>query len=134
MGKRNQITYNGANSALFLWTQDTGVWADWQFTKLVPGTSGVPPTAGDPGVGSPVSLGDQIILSSANRPVSTATSEVIITGSLSLVQANGVNLREVGLILGNGQLFARQIYPVIAKNGSITVTYTWRISVVTPTS
>ena len=69
MGKRNQITYDGANSALFLWTQDTGVWSDWQFTKLVPGTSGVPPTAGDPGVGSPVGGADQIILSSANRPV-----------------------------------------------------------------
>lgn len=126
---RNQITYNGFNSPLYLWTQDSGVPTDWRMVKLVPGTNGTPPTIGDLTLGSPLGPADEINLVAANRTVVPASGELVITGTLTTLQANGQSLREVGLFLGNGQLFARQVYPVISKTGAITVTYTWRIAV-----
>lgn len=126
---RNQITYSGYNSPLYLWTQDVGVPTDWQMVKLVPGTNGTPPTIGDVALGSPLGPTDEIVLAAPNRTVVPASGELIITGTLTTLQANGQDLREVGLILGNGQLFARQVYPTISKTGAITVTYTWRIAV-----
>jgi hypothetical protein len=126
---RNQITYNGFNSPLYLWSQDSGNPSDWRIVKLVPGTNGTPPTIGDLALGSPLGPADEIHLTAANRTVVPASGELIITGTLTTLQANGHSLREVGLFLGNGQLFARQVYPVIAKTGAITVTYTWRIAV-----
>lgn len=126
---RNQITYNGYNSPLYLWTQDVGTPADWQMAKLVPGTNGTPPTIGDVALGSPLGPADEIVLSALNRTVVPSSGELVITGTLTTLQANGQDLREVGLFLGNGQLFARQVYPSIPKTGAITVTYTWRIAV-----
>lgn len=126
---RNTIVYNGLNSPLYLWAQDTGSPTDWRLVKLVPGTVGTPPTVGDIALGSALGPSDEINLVAANRNVVPASGELIITGSLTTSQAVGQNLREVGLFMGNGQLFARQVHPVIAKTGAITVTYTWRISV-----
>lgn len=128
---RNTIVYDGLNSPLYLWTQDTGSPTDWQMTKLVAGTNGIPPTVGDVGLGAPLlAPTDQMPLTVANRSVVPALGELVLTAGLSLTQGNVVlPLQEVGIFMGNGQLFARQIHPSIAKNGAITVTYTWRIAV-----
>lgn len=125
----NQITYNGFNSPLYLWTQDSGTPTDWRLVKLVPGTNGTPPTIGDLALGSPLGVADEMALVAADRTVVPASGELVITGTLTTLQAVGESLREVGLFLGNGQLFARQVHPVITKTGAITVTYTWRIAV-----
>lgn len=126
---RNTIVTAGLNSPLYLWSQDTGAPTDWRFVKLIPGTDGTPPTTGDTNLGAGLSAPDQITLIAANRTVNPSTGELLVTGALTTSQANGQDLREVGIFMGNGQMFARQVHPTITKTSAITVTYTWRIAV-----
>ena len=125
---RNTITYDGLNSALYLWAQDGVTAADYRIVSLVPGKNSTPPTRGDLSVVDPVGAGDRIALTAANRSVSASTSELVITGTLSTAQANGLTLCEIGLVLGNGSLFARQVHPNFTKTNAFTLTYTWRIA------
>ena len=125
---RNTIVLGGLNSPLYLWSQDTGSPTDWRITTLTPGTVGTPPTTGDINLLGGL-VADQITLTSSDRAVLAATGELVITATLGTARAVGQMLREVGLFLGNGQLFARQVHPVIEKTNAITVTYTWRIAV-----
>jgi hypothetical protein len=131
MAMRNTIVFAGRNSVLYLWSQDSGSPTDWRIVKLVPGTNGTPPTVGDTAMGAAVGLSDQITLVGANRQVVPATGELIITGTLTTGQANGLDLKEIGLFMGNGQLFARQIHPTISKSNAISVSYTWRLATTT---
>lgn len=126
---RNTIVLGGLNSPLYLWSQDTGSPADWRIVRLIPGTVGTPPTTGDVALMSPLPAADYINLTSADRTVLPASGELVLRGTLTTGQAVGQTLREIGLFLGNGQLFARQVHPAIEKTGAITVTYTWRIAV-----
>lgn len=128
---RNTIVYDGLNSPLYLWSQDTGSPTDWRLTKLVPGTNGTPPTVGDVGLGAPLGPSDEMPMTASNRTVVPALGELVLTTTLSTSQANGQTLREVGLFMGSGLLFARQIHPAIDKNGAITITYTWRLAITT---
>jgi hypothetical protein len=124
---RNTITYNGLNSSLYLWAQDGINPSDYRITKLVPGTNSTPPTRGDIGVIG--TIGVTVPLSAANRAVVPATGELVITATLGTGDANGSTLCEVGLLLDNNQLFARQIHPSFLKTVAFTLTYTWRIAV-----
>ncbi len=126
---RNTIVLGGLNSPLYLWSQDTGSPTDWRIVRLIPGTVGTPPTTGDISLLGALPLADYINLTPADRTVLPASGELVIRGVLSTGQAVGQTLREIGLFLGNGQLFARQVHPAIQKTGSISVTYTWRIAV-----
>lgn len=128
---RNTITYDGLNSSLYLWAQDGITPSDYQIATLVPGTNNQPPTRGDTSVISPIVAGDWITLAAGNRLVSPATGELIITATLGNAQGNvsPSQLTEVGLLLGNGSLFARQVHPGFAKTNAFTLTYTWRIAV-----
>lgn len=126
---RNTIVYDGLNSPLYLWSQDTGSPTDHRLVKLVSGTNGTPPTVGDTGLGAPLGGADEMPMTASNRTVVPALGELVLVTTLSTTQANGQTLREVGIFMGNGLLFARQIHPAIDKNGAITVTYTWRLAV-----
>ena len=126
---RNTITYDGLNSALYLWSQDAYAPALFQITTLVPGRNGTPPTRGDRSVVAPVAEGDRITLSPADRALSTSHGELVISGTLGTANANGQTLREVGLVMSNGQLLARQVHPDFLKTIAFTLTYTWRIAV-----
>lgn len=125
----NTIVYNGMNSPLYLWSQDTGSPTDWRLVKLIPGTNGTPPTYGDPGLGAPLGAPDEMNLTASNRAVVPTVGELVITATLGTGQGNGNTLREVGLFMGNNQMFARQVHPDVPKTSSITVTYTWRIAI-----
>ena len=125
---RNTITYDGLNSALYLWAQDAIVVTDYRLVKLVPGTNATPPSRGDLSVIAPVGVSDQIALTAANRTVSPATGELVITGTLGTGQANGITLTEIGLVMGNGSLYARQVHPGFLKSIAFTLTYSWRIA------
>lgn len=126
---RNQITYEGLNSVIYLWSQDTGSPTDWQIAQLIPGTNNTPPTRGDVGLGAPLpSPSDHITLSAANRTPSPTTGELIITATLGTGQANGFTLCEVGLFFGNNSMGMRQIHSPFPKTISFTVGYTWRLA------
>lgn len=123
---RNTITYDGLNSSLYLWAQDGINPADYRITQLQAGTNSTPPSRGDIAVISSVAT---VPLVTANRAVVPATGELVITATLGTGDANGSTLCEVGLLLANNQLFARQIHPAFLKTSSFTLTYTWRIAV-----
>jgi hypothetical protein len=124
---RNTITYSGLNSALYAWSQDTGTANDYRIVSLVPGSNSTPPSRGDTAVISPAPI--TIPLTIANRTVSSATGELVLTGTLGTGDNNGIILNEVGLVMGNGALFARQVHPDFTKTNAFTLTYTWRIAV-----
>lgn len=126
---RNTITYTGLNALLTLLAQASITPVDYAARRLVPGTNGTPPTPGDLALGAPVGSSDQVVLSGVNFSHNTSSRELIISGTLTTGQANGLVLREIGLQLQNGSLFARQVHPFFEKDGSMSVTYTWRISV-----
>lgn len=128
---RNTITYAGMNSALYLWSQDGITASDYQIAALVPGKSPTPPTHGDLAVIDPITSGDWIALTGANRTVVPSTGELIITATLDTLHGNVSApdaLCEVGLVLGNGALFARQVHTAFQKTNAFTFTYTWRIA------
>jgi len=126
---RNTILYTGRNALLYLLAQTSGAPTDWKLARLIPGTNGTPPTPGDVGAFAPVSGPDQIVLTSPDVVVSPGTGELIVTGTLLTTQANGQDLREIVLAMGNGEPFARQVHPTVSKDSPLTVTYTWRIAV-----
>lgn len=125
---RNTITYVGLNALLALFAQVGITASDYAPRKLVPGTNGTPPTPGDIAMGAAVGSPDQITLTGPSFSHNTAARELVITGTLATTQANGQTLAEVGLVLVNGTLFARQVHPAFLKDGTMSVTYTWRIS------
>lgn len=126
---RNTITYYGLNSSLYLWSQDGINPADYRITQLQAGTNSTPPSRGDIAVIQPATSG-LIALVAANRAVVPATGELVITATLGTSQGNDTSpLCEVGLLLANNQLFARQVHPAFLKTTSFTLTYTWRIAV-----
>ena len=125
---RNQITYNGINSPIFLWSQDGITVTDYRIVTLAAGSGGVPPTKGDVALNAPITNGT-IALTSSNRTQSPATGELIITAQWAAPSViDGNTLVEAGLFLGNNTLFARQIHPSILKTSAITVSYSWRIA------
>lgn len=128
---RNTITYVGHVAMLQLLAQALGGSASIGGSpgKLAPGTNGTPPTVGDIALGAALGPSDQIDLTAPNLAVNAPSRELVITGTLSTSQGNSSSLREVGLVLANGDLFARQVHPAVAKTALLTVTYTWRVAV-----
>jgi hypothetical protein len=125
--KRNTITYTGTNAVLYLLAQDGVTASDYQIVALRFGANGTPPTRGNTGLGAP---GFSYTLLPSDRTPAPATGELVITASLGLGDAAGEDLREVGLILGNGSLFARQIIPAVEnKTSAQSVEVEWRITV-----
>lgn len=130
--KRNTITYLGATAPLILLAQNTGtVASDYKISQLVVGTNSTPPSRGDTALGAPVSsgLGGVKTLSDANRVLSAPTGELIISVTFSTAEANvapSQSLREAGIFLANGQLFARQVNPDVPKTSAFVAAYTWR--------
>lgn len=123
---QNTITYAGIGAVLFLFSQDGVTLTDFQLASLRVGTNATPPTKGN------TALGTQVFskaLGPSNRLRSLPTGELVLSTQLTTSEANGNTLTEAGLFLGNGQLFARQVHPAIAKTSSITVSYNWRIAV-----
>lgn len=125
---RNTITYLGLNALLALLAQTVDP-TTYAAAKLVPGTSGTPPTPGDLAMGSPVSAPGHITLGGANFSHSWAARELTITATLEEGQANGQTLREIGIALADGSIFARQVHPGFEKTEIMTVVYTWRIAI-----
>jgi hypothetical protein len=128
---KNTIVYGGRTALLLLLQQALGGPAAMGGTPghLVPGTNGTPPTVGDLALGAPLGGSDQIALTAPNLSVNGPSGEIVVTGTLSTTQGNGSTLREVGLVLANGDLFARQVHPAVSKTALLTVTYTWRVAV-----
>lgn len=128
---RNTITYVGRTALLQLLRQALGGASAMGGSPghLVPGTNGTPPTVGDIALGAPLGGSDQIALTDPNLSVNGPSGELVVTGTLSTSQGNGSTLREVGLVLANGDLFARQVHPAVSKTALLTVTYTWRVAV-----
>lgn len=129
---QNTITYKGLVAPLYLLAQDAVTLTDFQIVKLWAGEGTVPPTKSDTALNAPLSTspstGGVVTLTGANRTVSEATSELVITATLGTAHANGHTLSEVGLFMANTQMFARQVHPGIPKTNAFSINYTWRIA------
>lgn len=125
---RNTITYAGRNAPLYLLAQTVGVPGDRRIATLIPGTDGTPPTVGDLGVVAPIGVGNHITLAPGNFAIDDAAGELVITATLPVGPGSGEILREVGLVLANSELFARQVHPQVTWIAGNSVTYTWRIA------
>lgn len=129
---KNTITYAGMLAPLYLLAHDVVTPADYQITHLWVGTGQVPPTRGDTALQIPTSAdpttGGKLVLGPSNRTVTPATSELVITATLTAGRANGNLITEVALFLANGKMFSRQVTPDVSKTALVEVDYTWRIA------
>lgn len=124
---QNTITYRGIDSPLYLWAPDGISQADYAFNALGLGDNATAPTHGDLALLS--QFGSLALNSPGNRVRSVGQVEVVATlpaGSLV-----GNTIREFGIILANGQLFARQTTPDIPLTGLFEIGVSWRITVTT---
>lgn len=122
---RNTITYRGIDSPTYLWAPDGLTLADYDFRTLAVGSNATPPTRGD------VSLLAQfttVAINSAPQRV-RSPGQVEVKATIGNAVALGNTIREFGILLGNGDLFARQSVPDILLNGVYSVDVSWRIGV-----
>lgn len=122
---RNTITYRGIDSPTYLWAPDALTLADYRFKDLAIGSNATPPTHGD--VALLAQFNTISIDTSPQRVRSPGQVEVkaTIPNNVSL----GQTIREFGILLGNGNLFARQTVPDILLNGVYAVDVSWRFGV-----
>lgn len=128
MVMRNVITVTGAFTPLISLAQNAGyVAANNQIQVFQVGTSPTPPSRGDTALGSPVGGTGIVTLSDSNRALSPATGQLIVSVSYGSGDADGYTLAEAGLFLGNGSLFAHQVYPSIVKTSAFAAAFSWSI-------
>jgi hypothetical protein len=149
--KKNQITDKGREVVLELLAQTTSIpvppgpfGTDTQqhpeynnLWSLSIGTSGVPPTLGDTGLGAVVWT-DKFIIP-AERQVNLGGFEINISKEVPAGQATGSTIREAGLFTRGDdddpaiavyrRMYARQIHPGVLKSDLMSVVYDWRLGV-----
>jgi hypothetical protein len=93
-------------------------------THFAVGTSSTAPAAGD------TALGVEVFRDQITQRVYSAV-QVTVKFYLATGYANGNTLREAGIFnaAAAGTMLSRAVYSAIAKTSSITVTYTWNITV-----
>ena len=89
-------------------------------TKIGVGTNGNGPSASDVGVTN----GYIKNVAGCRYP---ATGEACFDFTIAAGEANGLGIREFGLICSDGTLFARRTRGLIEKAGDIDITGTWTI-------
>lgn len=121
--RKNTITYNGIDTPLFLWAPDGVTLEDYRIKALVIGDDGTPPTRAD------LALGNQFFSVSVDNALQRTRSvgQVEVTATIADTDALGNTIREFGLLLGNDQLFSRQIITPIPLTGAYSVAVRWRI-------
>ena len=122
---RNTITYRGIDSPTYLWAPDGLTLTDYAFHRLAIGSNATPPTYGD------VSLLAQfntVDIDSSPQRVRTP-GQVEVRASIPNTMSLGSTIREFGILLANGDLFARQTVPPIELNGVYAVDVSWRFGV-----
>lgn len=122
---RNTITYRGIDSPTYLWAPDGLTLADYAFQSLAIGSNATPPTHGD------VSLLAQFNAISINSAPQRVRSpgQVEVRATIGNSVSLGNTIREFGILLANGDLFARQTVPDILLNGVYAVDVSWRFGV-----
>lgn len=95
----------------------------WDVTKIAVGTSGTPTAPGDSALaGAFVKAIDKV-----EYPSDTS---VVFFFSLAKEEANGMAIREFGLLADNGTLFARKVRATgaaLEKDAELSIRGTWKI-------
>jgi len=113
----NRVVDAGLNKLRDVLFGDAGI----QITHGAVGTSDTPPAAGDAGLEAEV-FRDVV----AQRAKGDKALQVrFVLGSQ---HANGANLREAGLFLADGTLYARVLPAPVAKTDAQSVLFTWTLS------
>jgi hypothetical protein len=122
---RNTITYRGIDTPTYLWAPDGLTLTDYDFRTLAIGSNATPPTHGDLGL---LAQFNTIAINSAPQRV-RSPGQVEVRASVPNSMSLGQTIREFGILLGNGNLFARQTVPDILLNGVYAVDVSWRFGV-----
>jgi hypothetical protein len=91
-------------------------------TKISAGTNGTAPVVGDSAITAPFEKN----ITGFAYP---SANSVRFDFSLESGEANGMSIREFGLITAGGQLFARKVRSEIVKNASVRIVGTWTITI-----
>lgn len=122
---RNTITYRGIDSPTYLWAPDGLTLTDYDFRSLAIGSNATPPTHGDVGL---LAQFNTIAINTAPQRIRTP-GQVEVRATIPNSMSLGQTIREFGILLGNGDLFARQTVPDIALTGVYAVDVSWRFGV-----
>lgn len=85
------------------------------------GTNGTPPATTDTSISNAFSK-------SIGTPSYPSAGIVDFPFSLGLSEGNGLEIREIGLFMANGNLFSRRVLSLISKTSDFSITGTWRIT------
>ncbi|MGL4448690.1 MAG: hypothetical protein ACRCUZ_13405 [Shewanella sp.] len=89
-------------------------------TRIAFGTSGTGPSPDDAAITGAYTKA----LAAAEFP---AAGQVKFGFSLAESEANGLNIRELGLLCADGTLFARKVRGMIEKTSDLSITGSWTI-------
>lgn len=122
---RNTITYRGIDTPTYLWAPDGLTLTNYDFRTLAFGSNATPPTHGDLGL---LAQFNTIAINTAPQRV-RSPGQVEVRATVPNNVSLGQTIREFGILLGNGDLFARQTVPDILLNGVYAVDVSWRFGV-----
>lgn len=91
-----------------------------KITSVAIGTNGEEPTPEDRGIKNAII----IPLQSVNYP---APATVRFNFTIGYDVANGINIREFGLMTADGRLFSRRVREVLEKSQYLTISGAWEI-------
>lgn len=92
-----------------------------KIAKIAVGTNGTPPSLTDSGLTGMFSKA----ITSVTYPTS---NQVVFNWQLDDTEANGIIIRELGLLNEDNSLFARKVRAEIIKTSDVRLVGTWRIT------
>ena len=97
-----------------------------ELTHFGVGTSSTAVAAGDTDLGAIIGAGRDVL-----TDINSASGQLTVKYYLNSSTGNGSTLREAGIFNASsgGALFARAVHSAIVKTSSVTVTYSWLITI-----
>lgn len=116
---RNLIVNGGKTAVTNLLINSPSI-TDYMPQSISFGTSNTPPTVAD----TTITNAFNVLITSATSPVYNAA---VFTATLGANDYNGETIEEIGLMRGDGTLFARFLTGSVEKSSSITMSVEWTI-------
>jgi len=123
---KNKIVDTGVAAVAKLLAQTSGTASSYKLAQLKVGTGTTLASAGQTDLVSPVLANGTVTLTTSD--VVATDNKVVVKGTVPSAIASAITLREVGLFMSNGQLFARQIHSGITTGSGLSVEYTWTLT------
>ena len=124
---KNKIVSTGLSAVSRLLAQTSGVTvANYKLAQLRVGTATTPAASGQTDLVAAVLSNGSYTLT--NSDVVPTGNTVVVKATVPAAIASDITLREVGLFLANGELFARQTHSGITTGTGLSIEYTWTLT------